>query len=97
MTLESCVRQNFAGGEWVYRRVKQKHFALPDSAEAGFGRNASYHFSIFRQQGIGAFGNGGFREQNLFRHICSRVALRRVASPTRLRGATRGKQGTRLQ
>src|SRR5258707_233656 len=51
------------GGIWesemflFYAAVKQKHFALPNSAKTGFGRDASNYFSIFRQQTIGAFGD----------------------------------------
>src|SRR2546423_2865756 len=56
--------ENLFRRERFHRRVKQKHFALPDSAKTSFGRNASYYVSIFRQQNIGAFRDGALGEGN---------------------------------
>ena len=50
--------KNLFRRERFYRCVKQKHFALPDSAETGFGRNPSNYLAIFRQQSLGALRDG---------------------------------------
>src|SRR5207302_4149781 len=40
--------ENLLWRKRVYRCIKQEHLALANSAEAGFGQNASNYFSILR-------------------------------------------------